>query len=199
MLFGYNWPPLLTNLSYGGQPWPLQSNFYLGEVNITQPGYSMLPISFLQHILPESTYTTLVQNFEECFHLQDRIYTYVPSMVSLVAADVDYKQVMATSSITTYLQHLPSMYRDLKAGYIFNVCAGQKYRGQGYTKSILISQINKFIRSGITAFLLEVDPTNISAYKLYQSLGFYKIDSIENDKYDLYYLPTSSAIKIPPK
>jgi hypothetical protein len=192
-LLGYGWNGIITRLQYMNQPWPLQSDFYLGEIKIEQPpGYDMSPIRYLEQIVAKKTVDSLIQSLDQCFHFGDGIYIYLPSLLTMSSEDPNYETISASSMATPYLKQLPPKYHQMTSWYIFNVCAAEKHRGKGYTKSVMISQINSLIQSGVTSFLLEVDPTNTPAWKLYQSLGFYKIDLVENGKYDLYYLPTAN-------
>jgi hypothetical protein len=83
---------------------------------------------------------------------------------------------MATDSIPDYLSYLDGW-------YLFNVCTDSHYQGRGIAKSLLICMINDLILKGSHSFILEVDVTNIRAYRLYMSLGFVKINSTShNDK-----------------
>lgn len=185
-LLGIGWNSIITNI-IGLVVTP---NFYLGEVEVEQfVDESSVHIRYLQYFLTEASIDSAIQRLDECFHVQDNLAIYLPAKLTFSSADPEFTTITALSMATPYLDHLPIDYRHYPAWYLFNVCAGNKYRGQGYTKSVLIAQINGLIATGITDFFLEVDPDNTPAWKLYQSLGFYKIDSVENGKYDLYYLP----------
>lgn len=102
----------------------------------------------------------------------------VPSMMYLYLQNDNLIAItMATDSMPDYLSYLDGW-------YLFNVCTDSHYQGRGIAKSLLICMINDLILKGSYSFILEVDITNLRAYKLYTTLGFIKINSTShNDKF----------------
>ena len=59
--------------------------------------------------------------------------------------------------------------------HVLNLCVAQAYRGQGIG-GLLLEQLMEFAGSlGVGEVFLEVRPSNTSAIRLYQSLGFSQI------------------------
>ena len=57
-------------------------------------------------------------------------------------------------------------------GYVNNVLIAPKYRGKGFSKPLMQAVIDAGHKNGINDFSLEVRVSNLSAIKLYESLGF---------------------------
>ncbi len=149
------------------------------------PNTSDMVIDLKTIILNYPTKKSLDQMLTECFPISVGNGVIVPCTMYLDCIDPDGSDlravVMATSNLPEHLKNFTNSW------YLFNVCARSIFRGKGITKSLLICALNDLIQSGVTSFILEVLPTNTSAYKLYTGLGFIKIaESVHEAKqYDV--------------
>lgn len=195
MLLGEAQTGIISKFQSQSQPQDLSADFYLGEVKMAPfLGYDAIPLRYLESILPKVTVDSVLAAMEDCFHPQHEIYVYLPLLVTMASQDLGHEKITAICMASSYVKHLPIKYHNLNAWYLFNVCAIEKVRGRGYTKSIMISQINHLIRSGVKTFLLEVAQTNIPAQHLYSSLGFRKMETLDDGEYDIYALTTVPSL-----
>lgn len=187
-LLGINPSGLITNPRYKGQNIKLKFEHYIGKITLAGEE-QIISISKVKPLIGVQ-YESLVKSLDECFHYGENTGVWIPSVIYIDTTDEQYVNIIATATATTNLSVLPEKYRNIeKTRYISSVCAGNAYRGQGITKSVMISLLNDLIREGVTSFLLEVEPDNIPAYKLYSGLGFVKIDDTFDFKhYHLLYL-----------
>jgi ribosomal protein S18 acetylase RimI-like enzyme len=111
----------------------------------------------------------------KCFPEASSVGITVPCTMYLYLQNDNLVAVtMATDSMPHYLSYLDGW-------YLFNVCTDSHYQGRGIAKSLLICAINDLISLGVRSLILEVNITNIRAYRLYTTLGFVKIKSIKHD------------------
>lgn len=187
ILLGVNPATTITQIKNKGQISNFKFDYYLGNISVPGEGYS-IPLDELLFITNPGTVESLSKSLYDCFHVQAGIIA--PSNLYIITQDANYIDIVASAAVTSVAARVPAYYRIPGMQYIYNVCVGSEYRGQGLGKSILIALINGLINEGASAFTLEVDPDNLPAYKLYTSLGFFKIDEThEQDKtYDLLYL-----------
>lgn len=200
LLFGVNPSNLINEAFYNNESIIFEFNRYIGKILLT----NNLLIDNMRHSLPilyfknaiQNQYETTIKILKECFNSGEYSTILLPSIMYITSTDKNYNNIIATASATTNFSFLPNKYHNLNNNqtiptiyYILSVCTGNKYRGQGITKSLLIALINELIIEGARTFLLEVDPRNINAYKLYNKLGFIKIDdTFDNIHYDLLSL-----------
>jgi [ribosomal protein S18]-alanine N-acetyltransferase len=59
--------------------------------------------------------------------------------------------------------------------HILNVCVGDDYRNLGFGRRLLEHLLERAAASGVAEAFLEVRPSNLSAIRLYQQLGFEQI------------------------
>jgi [ribosomal protein S18]-alanine N-acetyltransferase len=59
--------------------------------------------------------------------------------------------------------------------HILNVCVGEPYRSRGIGRRLLNSLIERATAAGMAEAFLEVRPSNTSAIRLYQALGFEQV------------------------
>lgn len=113
----------------------------------------------------------MIPLLNNCFPDAFGIGIVVPSTIYLyLHNDHVTALTMATDAMPDYLYYP-------KSWYLFNVCTDIREQGRGIAKCLLICTINDLIAQGVRSFILEVDVTNIRAYRLYLSLGFVKISS----------------------
>jgi len=75
--------------------------------------------------------------------------------------------------------------------HLLKVMVVRDWRGRGLGTSFLDSSIEFFGRNGFLNFYLEVEETNISAWRSYESLGFERLHKALN-----YYGASRNAIKM---
>ena len=68
--------------------------------------------------------------------------------------------------------------------HLLNVCVNPDYQGQGHGRTLVKFMIDRARQSASTVFL-EVRPSNLTAYKLYESLGFNEV-GVRKDYYPAY-------------
>lgn len=192
LLFGFNPATIIIDIKQRDQPADVDFGRYFGALTLPNTtGYLdgiAVELDFLADTLSEIQIQSMFQTLQQCFS-DSEPGTIVPSDLYVITADSDYNQFVALAEITS---HLPDEVRQYDgAWYIFNVCSSPKVRGQGFAKSIMIMMLNDMYRKGVRQFILEVLPTNTTAYKLYTSLGFHKVGLVtEGDKtYDVLALP----------
>ena len=56
--------------------------------------------------------------------------------------------------------------------HCLNVCINPDYQGQGYGRILVEHMLDRAMVNGVSSMFLEVRPSNLVAYKLYESLGF---------------------------
>jgi ribosomal-protein-alanine N-acetyltransferase len=59
--------------------------------------------------------------------------------------------------------------------HILNVCVRDEFRNLGFGRRLLEHLLERAVSSGVTEAFLEVRPSNLSAIRLYQRLGFEQI------------------------
>lgn len=125
----------------------------------------------------------LTQMYLECFHRRaDQLTFLPPSTLFIVATNPEYTNLIA-SAVVSYIRPQQT--------YIFNVCTRPAYRGRGYMRTLMNALIEQVrTRHPALPFRLEVEPSNVPAKKLYESLGFVKIGDTQQGRkvYDLMEL-----------
>jgi ribosomal-protein-alanine N-acetyltransferase len=59
--------------------------------------------------------------------------------------------------------------------HILNVCIGDYYRGHGLARKLLLYLLDRARSAGMYEAFLEVRPSNTTAARLYQSMGFEQV------------------------
>jgi ribosomal-protein-alanine N-acetyltransferase len=59
--------------------------------------------------------------------------------------------------------------------HLLNVCINPDYQGQGYGRILVEFMLDRAMANGVSSMFLEVRPSNVVAYKLYESLGFNEV------------------------
>lgn len=173
-LFGLNWLDFILEVHRGEEPYIINTDFYLGKIRLLGHGISELKLLYQQMMY--ETMDSLSKSLYECFD-KTEIGVILPSNIVVAASDTNYHNIISSAAVTTSLIVLPIKYRIPRSHYIFNVCTKSDHRGKGLSKSVLIALINNILSMGFSTIIyLEVDPLNLSAYNLYISLGFVKID-----------------------
>lgn len=68
--------------------------------------------------------------------------------------------------------------------FLYGVCTRKNYNSKGYGKKLLLESEKKLKEMGIRQIELTVSPDNINGLKLYESLGYAKIE-FRKDEYGL--------------
>mgnify|MGYP002226028557 FL=1 len=74
-------------------------------------------------------------------------------------------------------------YRALDEAEIVNVAIKKEHQNHGYGAEMVQALIEEEKKNGVVSFILEVRPSNLSAHRCYQKLGFRTI-GIRRDFYD---------------
>jgi len=175
-LFGLNWSSYIIEIHKGKERYPLITDFYLGKINF--PGSGTINILlFYQQLNPQMA-SSLSKSLNECFGMIPK-GIILPVNVVISSTDPNYNNIVSSAAVSPSLTNLPLKYHIEGSYYIFNVCTAEVYRKKGLGKSVLIALINDIISKGLTSTIqILVDPVNLSAYRLYVSLGFIKVDEI---------------------
>ena len=59
--------------------------------------------------------------------------------------------------------------------HLLNVCINPEYQGQGYGRNLVQHMLDRARNHRTSSIFLEVRPSNLVAFKLYESLGFNEI------------------------
>ena len=59
--------------------------------------------------------------------------------------------------------------------HLLNVCINPDYQGQGYGRILVAHMLDRAMVNRVSSMFLEVRPSNLVAYKLYESLGFNEV------------------------
>jgi len=59
--------------------------------------------------------------------------------------------------------------------HLLNVCINPDYQGQGYGRVLVEHMLDRAMANGVSSMFLEVRPSNLVAFKLYESLGFNEV------------------------
>ena len=78
---------------------------------------------------------------------------------------------------------LRGAYRALDEAEIVNVAIKKDHQNHGYGAEMVQALIGEEKKNGVVSFILEVRPSNLSAHRCYQKLGFRTI-GIRRDFYD---------------
>jgi hypothetical protein len=189
ILFGVDPSMLIRNISKSNIPIEINFGFYIGSIDLEETINEPNLVHLSETIIDPEISEALLGTLHKCFYVD--VGVYLPSKLIILSSNSEYNNVIASVSATPLLYHLPEEYQQSDAWYIYNVCTEPNFRGHGFSKSALIVLLNELIVTlDVKTFLLEVEPTNIPAYKLYQSLGFIKLNEVisENKLYDLMLL-----------
>lgn len=152
------------------------------------PNGITIPIDMLHYIMNDTIVKNMRNLLTKCFPRSTGIGVIIPSNIYIITTDENRDNIVSILGVSRYIPEHIQQYNN--AYYIFSVCTDTNYQKQGLAKSLLISMLNDLIAQGANNFLLEVNPTNSSAYNIYHSLGFTKINTtmIHEETYDLLSL-----------
>lgn len=160
----------------------IEFNDYIGKMTLPNTyGYvdgTVMETEKLKANMDYKLFLEIDRILRECFPEAHVPGVAVPCDVYLHARDPVYENVTAMVMISKVL---PKYLEEHKGSiFIFNVCTDIKNRGQGISKTLMVSALNNLIATGHKTFLLEVKPDNTIAYNLYYSLGFIMIGSVQH-------------------
>ena len=155
-------------------------NRYIGKINVPnltdRSDGSAIHISNLRRWININTYDSFYNLMNNCFADTSDIYVIIPSIIYFISEDENYGNLIAALMACPEVPDYLSDYTN--AFYISSVCTHSDHRQKGLAKSLMITMLNDLISQGVTEFALEVLPSNTSAYNLYTSLVFVKLDPI---------------------
>jgi len=134
-----------------------------------------IEISSASTIYQTSLIGELTSMYEDCFHRRVTHLTFLPpSTLFVMASDPGYTNLIASAVVS---------YANPDHAYIFNVCTRSAYRGRGYMRTLLTTLIDQTQEQypGLPIYL-EVEPNNIPAKRLYESLGFEYISTVKEGR-----------------
>ncbi len=76
-------------------------------------------------------------------------------------------------------------YKGRKGWFISNLAVHPKYRGKGIAQRLMVEALDWARRKGAQRVSLEVRAENVPAHKLYEKLGFTKVDSVSRMRLEL--------------
>lgn len=119
----------------------------------------------------------LLDLFNKCFNYDYKVIDMEPTSMIFVFA-LDNKIVgMATIDI------LNDIFKNIKYGYVNNVCIDPDYQGQGLSKK-LMNKISEYgISNNLEYIMLTSNKKRIAAHGLYKSMGYEIVDTCVFKKY----------------
>jgi len=172
MLCGYDCNTTIQNIYHNGIHIQPIYKFYIAGIDIPDP--TDLFINELGYYIGSELTESIIDSMDDCFHLGNNIGIFPFTNIYIITPDIERSSVAAVS-MGTPIENVDLNMQIQGAYYIYNVCVPSKYRRSGLGKTVMITLMQDMIERGINKFVLEVDPNNISAYMLYQSLGFEKV------------------------
>lgn len=119
----------------------------------------------------------LLNLFNKCFNKNYDVINMNPTGMIFVIL-VDNKIVgMATIDI------LNDIFKNIKYGYVNNVCIDPDYQGQGLSKKLMNKILGYGINNGLEYIMLTSNKKRIAAHKLYKSMGYEIVDTCVFKKY----------------
>lgn len=119
----------------------------------------------------------LLNLFNKCFNKNYDVINMNPTGMIFVIL-VDNKIVgMATIDI------LNDIFKNIKYGYVNNVCIDPDYQGQGLSKKLMNKILDYGINNGLEYIMLTSNKKRITAHKLYKSMGYEIVDTCVFKKY----------------
>lgn len=100
-----------------------------------------------------------------------------------------FRVAMVDDKCVGYL--LIIFYRGTRLARLYSIAVNPDWRGQGIARQLMLSGEHEAQQQGALYFRLEVNNTNESAIKLYESLGFIKFGFIQD-----YYEDHSDALRL---
>ena len=119
----------------------------------------------------------LLDLFNKCFNYDYKVIDMEPTCMIFVVS-LDNKIVgMATIDI------LNDIFKNIKYGYVNNVCIDPDYQGQGLSKK-LMNKISEYgISNNLEYIMLTSNKKRIAAHGLYKSMGYEVVDTCVFKKY----------------
>lgn len=119
----------------------------------------------------------LLNLFNKCFNCDYKVIDMEPTGMIYVVV-IDNKIVgMATIDI------LNDIFKNIKYGYVNNVCIHPDYQGQGLSKKLMNKILEYGISNNLEYIMLTSNKKRIAAHGLYKSMGYEIVDTCVFKKY----------------
>ena len=179
ILLGLNPSSYIINIKYQNTPLFIDFYRYYGKFEIPNftkyPNGHIIHTRLLSNILNPKIVDNMRKLFINCFPNGDNTGIFLPSNIYFISSMNDYMKIITILFAGQIPSKSPITYR------ITTVCTDINERNQGLAKSLLIATLNDLIAKGIFHFSLDVFQDNITAYKIYTSLGFRKTGTSFHD------------------
>ncbi len=119
----------------------------------------------------------LLDLFNKCFNSDYKVIDMEPTGMIYVVV-IDNKIVgMATIDI------LNDIFKNIKYGYVNDVCIHPDYQGQGLSKKLMNKILEYGISNNLEYIMLTSNKKRIAAHGLYKSMGYEIVDTCVFKKY----------------
>ncbi len=119
----------------------------------------------------------LLNLFNKCFNYDYKVIHMEPTGMIYVVV-IDNKIVgMATIDI------LNDIFKNIKYGYVNDVCIDPDYQGQGLSKKLMNKILEYGISNNLEYIMLTSNKKRIAAHGLYKSMGYEIVDTCVFKKY----------------
>lgn len=119
----------------------------------------------------------LLNLFNKCFNYDYKVIDMEPTSMIYVVV-IDNKIVgMATIDI------LNDIFKNIKYGYVNDVCIDPDYQGQGLSKKLMNKILEYGISNNLEYIMLTSNKKRIAAHGLYKSMGYEIVDTCVFKKY----------------
>lgn len=119
----------------------------------------------------------LLNLFNKCFNSDYKVIDMEPTGMIYVVV-IDNKIVgMATIDI------LNDIFKNIKYGYVNDVCIHPDYQGQGLSKKLMNKILEYGISNDLEYIMLTSNKKRIAAHGLYKSMGYEIVDTCVFKKY----------------
>ena len=119
----------------------------------------------------------LLNLFNKCFNSDYKVIDMEPTGMIYVVV-IDNKIVgMATIDI------LNDIFKNIKYGYVNDVCIHPDYQGQGLSKKLMNKILEYGISNNLEYIMLTSNKKRIAAHGLYKSMGYEIVDTCVFKKY----------------
>lgn len=113
----------------------------------------------------------LIKLFNECFNKDYKEINMSPSAKIFVLEE--NKKIVGMASIDI----LNDIFKNIKYGYVNNVCVSKDCQGKGYGKE-LMSKIDEYAKeSDLEYIILTSNKKRVSAHRLYKKCGYEIVDT----------------------
>lgn len=113
----------------------------------------------------------LIKLFNECFNKDYKSINMSPSAKIFVLEE--NKKIIGMASIDI----LNDIFKNIKYGYVNNVCVSKECQGKGYGKE-LMSKIDEYAKEiDLEYIILTSNKKRVSAHRLYKKCGYEIVDT----------------------